>query len=211
MSNQNGRLVYRRMLVLASLLTLLLSGCGPMLQVQVQQAGTDPAASTTAPSEQAGASEGTTWQVAEECTYATNAECATEDLLRTIVTYLTFFAELCGALVIGVATLRGVIRYIPHIFGKQQAEDQYPESIRLQLGKSLALALEFELGADILKTAVAPTLAVIAQLAAIAILRTFLNYFLEQEIRQAERRRARGQGEFAPSAPVNGADRRQES
>ena len=60
----------------------------------------------------------------------------------------------------------------------------------MQLGKSLALALEFELGADILKTAVAPSFTIIAQLAAIIVLRTALNYFLERELRQTEQRRA---------------------
>ena len=114
----------------------------------------------------------------------------TEYTLTTIVTYLTFFAELCGALVIAAAVLHGLLRYVPHIFRHQAASETYTEDIRLQLGKALALALEFELGADILKTAVAPSLAIIAQLAAIAFLRTFLNYFLEQELRQAEQRRA---------------------
>ncbi|HEX6289162.1 MAG TPA: DUF1622 domain-containing protein [Herpetosiphonaceae bacterium] len=115
--------------------------------------------------------------------------CATEDLLTTIVTYLTLFAELCGAFVIGVAVIRAIWRFLPYIF-TGGANDEYKEDIRLQLGKSLSLALEFELGADILKTAVAPTLPIIAQLAAIIVLRTLLNYFLERELQQAERRRS---------------------
>ena len=85
------------------------------------------------------------------------------------------------------------MRYVPHIFHRQPPGETFTEDIRLQLGKSLALALEFELGADILKTAVAPSLAIIGQLAAIAALRTFLNYFLERELRQAEQRRERQQ------------------
>ncbi|RZK29695.1 MAG: DUF1622 domain-containing protein, partial [Hymenobacter sp.] len=55
------------------------------------------------------------------------------------------------------------------------------------LGRSLALALELELGADILKTAVAPTWDDIGLLASIAVLRTGLNYFLERELRNAEK------------------------
>ncbi len=44
------------------------------------------------------------------------------------------------------------------------------------------MGLEFELVADILRTAVAPTWNEIGQLAVIAALRTALNYFLGEEI-----------------------------
>ena len=62
------------------------------------------------------------------------------------------------------------------------------EDIRLTLGRWLALALEFELAADILRTAIAPTWNEIGQLAAIIVLRTALNYFLQREIDQAASR-----------------------
>jgi hypothetical protein len=55
------------------------------------------------------------------------------------------------------------------------------------------VGLEFELAADILRTAVTPSWKDIEQLVAIAALRTALNYFLEREIRQEsepEQRRA---------------------
>jgi uncharacterized membrane protein len=44
---------------------------------------------------------------------------------------------------------------------------------------------------DILRTAVAPTRQDILNLAAIVLLRTLLNYFLEREIEQGEQRRLR--------------------
>jgi uncharacterized membrane protein len=44
------------------------------------------------------------------------------------------------------------------------------------------LALEFLFGADILRTAVEPTWEEIARLAAIAAIRTSLNYFLQREL-----------------------------
>jgi hypothetical protein len=46
----------------------------------------------------------------------------------------------------------------------------------------LALALEFLLGADILRTAVEPSWDEIGRLAAIAAIRTALNFFLQREI-----------------------------
>lgn len=46
----------------------------------------------------------------------------------------------------------------------------------------LILALEFELAADVLRTAISPTWDDVGQLAAIAAVRTALNYFLEKDI-----------------------------
>ncbi|MBF2007070.1 DUF1622 domain-containing protein [Chlorogloeopsis fritschii PCC 9212] len=54
--------------------------------------------------------------------------------------------------------------------------------LRLRFGIWLALALEFQLGADVLATTIAPTLEELAKLALIAVIRTFLNYFLGKEL-----------------------------
>ncbi|MGB3240934.1 MAG: DUF1622 domain-containing protein [Geitlerinemataceae cyanobacterium] len=54
--------------------------------------------------------------------------------------------------------------------------------LRLCFGMWLALALEFQLGADILSTTVTPTFESLGKLGAIAAIRTLLNYFLNQEI-----------------------------
>jgi uncharacterized membrane protein len=48
------------------------------------------------------------------------------------------------------------------------------------------LGLEFELAADIIRTAIAPTWTDIGQLAAIGLIRTFLNYFLEKDLEHYE-------------------------
>jgi uncharacterized membrane protein len=56
------------------------------------------------------------------------------------------------------------------------------EEVRILLGRYLALGLEFALGADILATAVSPSWDDIGQLAAIAGIRTALNYFLAREL-----------------------------
>ena len=51
----------------------------------------------------------------------------------------------------------------------------------------LLLALEFELAADVLQTAISPTWDDVGKLAAIAAIRTVLNYFLEQDIEKFAR------------------------
>jgi len=114
------------------------------------------------------------------------------DILGTVTQYLASGVEGCAGLLIALAAIQATIRAIIQFFRRSQSEMQpeHPttEDIRLRLGRWLALALEFELGADILRTAIAPTWMEIGQLAAIATIRTLLNYFLQQEIDRAARR-----------------------
>jgi uncharacterized membrane protein len=62
--------------------------------------------------------------------------------------------------------------------------------VRLRLGAWLTLALEFQLGADILSTTLAPTFEELGKLGVIALIRTFLNYFLHQELAEVEKQEA---------------------
>jgi uncharacterized membrane protein len=55
----------------------------------------------------------------------------------------------------------------------------------------LILGLEFELGADVVRTAISPSWSAIGQLGAIATIRTVLNYFLEKDIEKYGERRER--------------------
>jgi uncharacterized membrane protein len=95
--------------------------------------------------------------------------------------------ELVVAFIIAVAVVRALWAYLAAWLRPTGKRSQL-DDIRLTLGRSLALALEFALGADILKTAVAPTWNEIGQLAAIATLRTALNYFLERELESVAKR-----------------------
>ncbi len=65
-----------------------------------------------------------------------------------------------------------------------QLKDQPPgfRQVRVCFGSWLALALEFQLAADILATTVAPNKEELVRLAIIALIRTFLNYFLAKEL-----------------------------
>jgi len=98
------------------------------------------------------------------------------------ITYLSHGVELAAALIIGLAALEATVKAL-HLFVTRGALPAQKTEVRLTLGRWLAVGLEFELAADILRTSVAPTWNEIGQLAAIAVLRTALNYFLEREIR----------------------------
>lgn len=58
----------------------------------------------------------------------------------------------------------------------------------LGLARWLVLSLEFQLAADVLHTAIAPTWTEIGRVAAIAVIRTFLNHALETDLEKAARR-----------------------
>jgi len=60
----------------------------------------------------------------------------------------------------------------------------------LRLGRWLVAGLTFQLAADVLETAVTSSWDEVARLAAIAAIRTFLNYFLERDIDVVQERRA---------------------
>ena len=61
--------------------------------------------------------------------------------------------------------------------------------IRLGFGQWLVLALELQLGADILATTGSPSFADLGKLGVIAAIRTFLNYFLHQEFKAELKRK----------------------
>ena len=113
-------------------------------------------------------------------------------LLRVIAQGLATVVEAVGVVIVAVAVVLAVARYLVALVGR--ARPFPPESLRLELGRSLALSLELLLGADILRTAVEPSWDEIARLAAIAAIRTALNYFLQREIAQEARRVAPGAG-----------------
>ncbi|WP_347057003.1 DUF1622 domain-containing protein [Blastococcus sp. HT6-30] len=108
-----------------------------------------------------------------------------EELLQEVVDVLVVIVEACGAAVIIVGAVWAFVRFLWVGLRHRAADGFLP--VRLTLGRFLALGLEFQLAGDVLRTAVAPSWEEIGQLAAIAAIRTALNYFLGKEI--AEERR----------------------
>ena len=60
----------------------------------------------------------------------------------------------------------------------------------LRYARWLVAGLTFQLAGDIIETAVAPTWEDIGRLAAIAVIRTFLNYFLERDLAEVRERQS---------------------
>jgi uncharacterized membrane protein len=109
-----------------------------------------------------------------------------ESLLRDVVDVLVRLVEAGGAVVIFLGAAWAFVRFVRAGVRTRQAASREFVAIRLSLGRFLALGLEFQLAGDVLRTAIAPSFAEIGQLAAIAAIRTALNFFLSREI-EAER------------------------
>ena len=108
----------------------------------------------------------------------------TEDAVVAAVQWLKLGVELVGATIIALGIITAGALLVKALLNRRTADFT---AIRLTLARYLALALEFQLGADILSTAIAPSWEQIGKLGAIAIIRTALNFFLSKEM-QEERR-----------------------
>lgn len=120
----------------------------------------------------------------------------TEALLAAGVRWLRLIVESMGALVIGLGVILAITAFVTAV-ARRQTESY--NGVRLTLARYLAVALEFQLAADILSTAIAPSWDQIGKLGAIAVIRTALNFFLTKEM-QAEALRIRAAGNAGAAA-----------
>ena len=105
------------------------------------------------------------------------------DHSKRVIEVMARAVEFAAALIIGLAAIEATVKSVV-LFLKRDNPPGEKVQVRLTFARWLAVALEFELAADILNTAVTPSWSDIEKLAAIAALRTALNYFLEKEIEQ---------------------------
>ncbi len=110
---------------------------------------------------------------------------------RVLLESLSVLTVLGGLL----ATLR---QALPQ-FGRRLPE-RPSNRARLTFGSWLALALEFQLGADIVATTTSPSQANLIQLGVVALIRTFLNVFLSREIEAEVRMEQERRPPLSPQA-----------
>lgn len=98
--------------------------------------------------------------------------------------FLIDFLDITGVIIIAFGAFWCIGRYLLGIVGKvpMMSNDQ----MRLTLGKSIVLAVEFMLAADIIKTIANPNFYQIGILGALVIIRTVLTYFLNLELVQIQ-------------------------
>jgi hypothetical protein len=125
------------------------------------------------------------------------------ELLRLLLEGLSLLCVLIGLLVILQGTISGGrlrprrVRPAPGRTGALPLLLVDPfvlrpsNAIRLTIGSWLAMALEFQLAADIVATTTAPSESNLIQLAVVAVIRTTLNLFLGRELAEERREEER--------------------
>jgi uncharacterized membrane protein len=103
-----------------------------------------------------------------------------EQLLHEIALGIALAAEAAAVLITGYGALEAFVMLLTRFtrYRKPQARKE----AWLRLGMWLLLGLEFELAADIVRSVISPSWVDIGQLASIAVIRTFLNHFLEKDL-----------------------------
>jgi uncharacterized membrane protein len=99
-----------------------------------------------------------------------------ETYLRYIVEFSTLLLELFGICILVFTAIKSFIFWL-----------KKDESIRLQLAQGIALALEFKLGGEVLRTVVVREWAELGILGAIITLRAVLTFLIHWEIKNEKK------------------------
>ncbi len=105
-----------------------------------------------------------------------------ESLLRPFVNTITFGIDIAAGLITGISALFGLISFLRILTKPTKEQTHAKETIRLRLARGMLLALDFEVGSDILKTILVPSLNELAILAVIVGIRIALSWSLSKEI-----------------------------
>lgn len=99
-----------------------------------------------------------------------------EEILSMIVPVIVHMMEGMGVFIITFGALKAFGKYALRLFNFSD------DNIKLEFARSLALGLEFKMGAEILKTLMIRTLDELIILASIVILRFILTFIIHWEI-----------------------------
>ncbi len=105
-----------------------------------------------------------------------------EYFLRPYVSAVTFGIDIAAGIIIGISALFGLISFLKILTKSTKEQTQDKETIRLRLARGMLLALDFEVGSDILKTVLIPSLNELSILAVVVGIRIVLSWSLSKEI-----------------------------
>jgi uncharacterized membrane protein len=112
-----------------------------------------------------------------------------EEMFKNFASYVALGVEIIAIVLIAIGAVEAVIGLMKPKYDPLRPF-AWKREVFIRLGSWLLLGLEFALAADIVRSAISPTWAQIGQLAAIAAIRTGLNYFLERDVERFAEERA---------------------
>jgi len=107
-----------------------------------------------------------------------------KDALYVLADFSALTLELIGVLIIVIGSFRALLLLLKCLLKKQ------PFHIVVDLGKALALALEFKMGAEIIKTVTIHNLEELAILGVVIVIRALLAFIIHWEIRIEEKEKS---------------------
>jgi len=114
-----------------------------------------------------------------------------EELLIQVARIAKMTAEAAAVIVVTFGSVEAFVKLL-WIAATPSVTHGERKAVWRRFGMWLLLGLEFALAADIIGSVVSPTWQDIGELGAIAVIRTFLNYFLERDLESAEESVERG-------------------
>ncbi len=123
-----------------------------------------------------------------------------QDLLTVAAEYLVLAIHAMAMLAVAFGTAQACVHSVRAMFDRSPSGHRFHHAY-VQYARWLVAALTFQLAADIVETAFTPGWEEIGRLAAIAAIRTFLNYFLERDLEAVEQRTMATAGRERQAAP----------
>ena len=109
-----------------------------------------------------------------------------EEFLRQFSAMVALLVESVAVLLIAYGAAEAFANSVRHFFHHTR-DAGWRKALFVRFGIWLLLGLQFALAADIVRSVISPSWNDIGQLAAIALIRTFLNYFLERDLAEVEK------------------------
>ena len=105
-------------------------------------------------------------------------------LLQAVVEWTVLVTDAMAVVIVLAGTVIAFYEGLRWVSSRTHAARMQPRDIWIRYARWLVAALTFQLAADIVETTIAPSFEDIGRLAAIAAIRTFLNFFLERDLRE---------------------------
>lgn len=112
-----------------------------------------------------------------------------KDGLTVVAVNAVMIIHAMALLVVSFGTVQAFVGSLHAMYAPSVTGEKFHRAY-VQYARWLVAGLTFQLAADIVETAFAPGWEEIGRLAAIAVIRTFVNFFLERDLAEQERRAA---------------------
>ena len=111
-----------------------------------------------------------------------------------------FALDLVATVLIVIGAAQALVTAVPALFTQHLAHER--RTLWLRFARWLVVGLTFQLAADIVETSIRTDWDSIGRLGAVAVIRTFLNYFLEKDIAESFERGKQGVPPLAAAREV---------